>query len=142
MGFLDFLVAGKAAAEPIEAVGNVLDKVFTSDEEKLTAQELIERLRQNPQQWTFELNRMNAGDGRFFNSAWRPFIGWVCGGCVALYYVPQFILAAYLWFFMCLQKHAIVPYPIDPTSLMQLVYLMLGFGAFRSVDKFMDAKKK
>lgn len=142
MGFLDFLGAGKAAAAPIEAIGSVLDTVFTSAEEKLNAQEVLERLQQNPQAWVFELNKINAADSRLFNAGWRPFIGWVCGVCVGLYYVPQFILSAYLWLVMCLEKGAILPYPIDASSLMQLVYLMLGFGAYRSIEKVVGLKKQ
>jgi Holin of 3TMs, for gene-transfer release len=127
---------------PVEAVGNVLDKLFTSDSEKLSAQELIERLRQNPQEWVFELNKINANDNRLFNSGWRPFIGWVCGICVAIYYIPQFILAAYLWLTLCVDRGFIVPYPIDPTSLMELVYLILGFGAYRSIEKLTGTNKR
>lgn len=134
MGILNLLGLGQVAA-PIEAVGSVLNELFTSDAEKLTAQELLERLKQNPQQWTFELNKLNAGDIRLFNSGWRPFVGWVCGICVALYYIPQFVLADYLWFTMCLAKKTIVDFPINPDSLMQLLWLMLGFGAYRTVEK-------
>jgi hypothetical protein len=134
MGIFDFLGLGTATAAPIDAIGNIISKVYTTEGEKLSAQEMIERLRQNPQLWTFELNKLNALDLRLFNSGWRPFIGWICGICVGLYYIPQFILAAYLWLVMCLEAHGIVPYPIDPTSLMQLVYLMLGFGAYRCLE--------
>jgi len=37
-----------ATATPITAIGNVLDNLFTSQEEKLTKQEAIEKLRQQP----------------------------------------------------------------------------------------------
>lgn len=137
MGILD-LLGGK----PIDAIGSLISKVYTSDGEKLSAEEMLERLRQNPQLWAAELNKLNALDLRFFNSGWRPFIGWVCGVCVGLYYIPQFILAAYIWTIMCLDKNAILPYPIDATNLMQLVYLMLGFGLYRSVEKMTGTNKR
>lgn len=141
MGIFDFLGVGTAAAAPIEAIGNVIGKVYTTEGEKLSAQEMMERIAQNPQKWTALLNAINAKDMRQFNSGWRPFIGWICGVCVGLYYVPQFVLAAYLWFIMCLAQNKILPYPIDPTSLMQLVYLMLGFGAYRMVEKVTGRRK-
>ncbi len=141
MGVMDFLGIGGAVSAPIEAIGNVIGKVYTSEGEKLSAQEILERLRQNPQFWNSELNKINAIDTRFFNSGWRPFIGWVCGTCVGLYYIPQFLMAAFLWTLMCLQKNALLPYPINPESLMQLCYLMLGFGAYRSAEKLFGVKK-
>jgi len=39
----------KASASPITAVGNVLDKLFTSDEEKLDKKALLLKLNQKPQ---------------------------------------------------------------------------------------------
>lgn len=137
MGILD-LLGGK----PIEAIGGLIGKLYTSEGEKLSAQELLERVQQNPQLWTFDLNKLNALDLRLFNSGWRPFIGWVCGVCVGLYYIPQFILAAYLWTVMCLDKNALLPYPIDARNLMELVYLMLGFGFYRSVEKLTGTNKR
>jgi len=141
MGIFDFLGVGQAAAAPIEAIGNVIGKVYTSEGEKLSAQEMLERLRQNPDLWNSELNKLNAQDARLFNSGWRPYIGWICGTCVGLYYIPQFIIASYLWTIMCLEKHTLLPYPIDPTSLMELCYLMLGFGAYRSAEKLFGVKQ-
>ena len=53
MGLLDFLGMGKAAgdaiASPVEAVGNVFDKLFTSDEERANAEAVMAKIRQQPQ---------------------------------------------------------------------------------------------
>ena len=77
MGFFSKL-AGSSIAEPIDAVGNVLDKLFTSDEEKLDKQILIERLRQQPVLAQVELNKVEAAHRTVFVAGWRPAIGWVC----------------------------------------------------------------
>lgn len=142
MGILNILGLGDASAKPIEAIGNVIDKAFTSDAERLSAQELLERLRQNPQMWAAELNKINASDSRLFNSGWRPSIGWVCSFSLALYYIPQFILAAYLWCKMCIDADKLLPYPIDPTSLIELVGVMLGFGTLRTVEAIKGVIKR
>ena len=142
MGVLDFLGVGEASAKPIDAIGNVISKIYTTEGEKLNAQEALERLQQNPQLWNFMLNKLNASDLKLFNSGWRPFIGWICGVCLGLYYIPMFTLAAYLWLRICLEKNTIMPYPIDPTSLMQLVYLMLGFGGYKTLEAIVSGKKK
>lgn len=142
MGILDLLGIGEAAAKPIEAIGTALSKVVTTDAQRLAAEQTMELLKQNPTLWTAEINKLYAQSPSFFNSGWRPFIGWVCGICVALYYIPQFILAAYLWFNMCINAYKLLPYPIDPKSLMELCYLMLGFGAYRSLEKIVLPNKK
>jgi len=83
MSFLGKIFAS-SAAQPIEAVGNVLDKLFTSDDEKLDKKLLFARLAQEPSIAQIELNKVEAQHKSRFTSGWRPFIGWVCG--IALLY--------------------------------------------------------
>lgn len=142
MGVLDLLGLGQSAAAPIEAIGNVIGKVYTSEGEKLSAQEMLERLRQNPQMWASEVNKLNAQDSRLFNSGWRPSIGWVCSISLALYYIPQYTLAAYLWYKMSLDANKLIPYPIDPSSLIEIVGVMLGFGTLRTVEAIKGVIKR
>jgi hypothetical protein len=135
MGLLDYLGAGKALAEPIAAVGGVLDKLVTTDKDRANAEQVMGLIRQNPMLWQVTLNQLNAQSSRWFDSGWRPFIGWIGGICVGLYFMPQFIIAAYLWVTMCIAKNAILPYPISADQLMELVWLLLGFGAYHIADK-------
>lgn len=135
MGILDVLGAGKTLAAPIEAVGSVLDKVITTDKDRSNAEQVMALIRQNPMLWQITLNQLNATSDRWFDSGWRPFIGWVGGICIALYFMPQFSIAAYLWITMCIGKSTILPYPIDAHQLMELVWLLLGFGAYHVADK-------
>ena len=67
MGVLDKLLGG-AAAQPIEAVGNVLDKLFTSAEEKLDKQALLTKLAQQPHLAQIELNKVEAQHRSTFGS--------------------------------------------------------------------------
>lgn len=135
MGLLDLLGAPKAIAAPIEAIGGVLDKVVTTDKDRMNAEQVMALIRQNPMLWQVTLNQLNAQSDKWFDSGWRPFIGWIGGVCVAFYFLPQFSIAAYLWITMCLAKNMILPYPISADQLMQLVYLLLGFGAYQIADK-------
>ena len=66
-----------ALAQPIEAIGNVLDKLFTSDDEKLSRQEALARLAQQPAMAQIEINKIEAAHRSVFVAGWRPFIGWV-----------------------------------------------------------------
>ena len=135
---------------PIELLlgigSKVIDRVFPDPAQRAAAQLELFKLQQNGElsQMTAQLavNQEEAKSSNVFVSGWRPFIGWVCGICVAIYYIPQFILAAYLWLTLCVDRGFIVPYPIDPTSLMELVYLILGFGAYRSIEKLTGTNKR
>jgi len=67
------------AAEPINAVGNVLDDLFTSDEEELTLEIVKQRLAQKPALAQAEINKVQAQHRSIFVAGARPFLMWVCG---------------------------------------------------------------
>ena len=82
---LSFLI--KQADEltgPIEAVGNVLDALFTSDKERLDKKAVLARIAQQSTLVQGEINKIEAAHKSVFVVGWRPFIGWVCG--LALFY--------------------------------------------------------
>lgn len=130
-----------SAAQPIEAVGNVLDGLFTSDEEKLDKQIIMRRLAQKPSLAQVELNKIEASHRSVFVAGWRPFIGWICGISLGVYFIPQFALASYMWVTICLDKGELVAYPATGDSLFELVLAMLGMGALRTFEK-MNGKAK
>ena len=72
-------VLGDSASKPIEAVGNVLDGLFTSDEERLDKKIILERLAQQPSLAQTEINKVEASHRSMFVAGARPFILWVCG---------------------------------------------------------------
>lgn len=115
-----------SAAQPIEAVGNVLDKLFTSDEEKLDKQILMQRLVQRPAEVQAEINKIEAQHKSIFVAGWRPFIGYVCGlGLANVFLVNPWIE----WY---LDR----PGPTIPTDVLgEIVFALLGLGALRTVEK-------
>ena len=116
-----------AAAQPIEAVGNVFDKLFTSDDEKLQAQAVLEKLRQHPSELQIELNKIEAAHKSVFVAGWRPFIGWVCGAGLAFTFILNPII----------QWKTGSPGPELPVDIMtELVLALLGLGALRTAEKF------
>lgn len=141
MGLFDFLGSG-GAEKPIDAVGNVvektgnaLDSLFTSDDEKLSHKEIMERIKNQPAEFAQELNLINARDESFWNSGWRPALGWVGAVSMASYYIPQYLVATYIWASLCVEQHAIVTYPINDAGLWQLVTLLIGGKVLRTVEK-------
>ena len=146
------------ADKDIEAVGNVVEKtgnalggLFTSDDERLTHKEILERIKQKPAEWAYELNKIDAQSGSWFNSGWRPALGWVGAVSLAFFFIPQYLMGAILWGIQChdiivnAKDLAIVvlpAYPVKSDAVMELVFLVLGGGVIRSFDKKAGTAKK
>lgn len=127
-----------AAGNLVQKTGQALDSLFTSDDERNAAEILKRKIEQNPQQWAHQLNLINAKSSSWFNSGWRPGLGWVCVLAAFCYYIPQFLLASYLWVVasLALPAGAALPaYPITDAGLWQLVAVLFGNGALRTVEK-------
>jgi len=134
--------AGKTITQPVEAVGNVLDKLFTSKDEKLSHEEARMRLMNEPSLAQIELNKVEAQHRSNFVAGWRPFIGWVCGVSLGAFYIPQFVLASYLWVKMCLEANELLAYPdVNSESLFELVLAMLGLVGMRTYEKLKGLSK-
>lgn len=116
----------KAAASPIEAFGNVFDKLFTSDEEKANAAIVLEKLRQHPAELQVEINKIEASHRSIFVAGWRPFIGWICGISLGYTFVANPLIQ---WI---TGKGGPV---LASQFLMDIVIALLGLGALRTVEK-------
>ncbi|RME64972.1 MAG: hypothetical protein D6782_07250 [Alphaproteobacteria bacterium] len=130
MGFLGKLLAAPAT-DAVSAIGNVLDGLFTSDEEKLDRQALLARIAQQPALAQAEINKIEAAHRSLFVAGWRPFIGWVCG-------------VGFLWAFLghplfewgvALAGLDIATPGIVTDNMLELVLALLGLGTLRTVEK-------
>jgi len=131
-------ILGSSAAQPIEAVGNVMDKLFTSDDERLTHEEVLTRLAQKPNIAQIELNKIEAAHRTIFVAGWRPAIGWVCA--LALLY--QFVIQPLLNYALFIYSPAMAPPPsLDFAPLMTVVVSLLGLGGLRTVEKLQGRAK-
>ncbi len=124
-----------STSELIKNTGNAIDELFTSDDERNTAEILKAKIKQNPRAWAHQLNVINAQSRRWFDSGWRPALGWVGAIGLFLYYIPQYFLAAVLWVRMCWDADVLVPYPVTADGLMELVGLLIGGMVVRGLDK-------
>lgn len=124
-------LAGGGAAAPIDALGEVFDKLFTSDEERLQARAVLEKLRQHPAEMQVALNRAEAGHRTVFVAGWRPFIGWIAGAGLAWSFLghPLFEWAAALWF------PGVEAPAVASDQLFELVVAMLGLSGLRTFEK-------
>ncbi len=132
MSFWSLFTGGQAVATPVNAVGNVLDQLFTSDEERETLELAKQRLAQQPQIAQVELNKVEAQHRSMFVAGWRPFIGWVCGVGLAFMFLINPILQ---W--LSSKEGPDLPEDI----ILELVLALLGLGALRTYEKMKGRSK-
>ena len=102
----------------------------------------MEKIKQQPDEWAHQLNLINANDSNWFNSGWRPALGWVGALGMFFYFVPQYALGAFLWVNHCLATGTIVQYPVSDSGLWELVAMLLGAGTLRTAEKKMGVAAK
>lgn len=126
MGLFDFF-SGKAAAEPIEAVGNVIDQLFTSDEERDQAEIIKTKLAQKPNLVQAEINKVQASHRSTFVAGARPFLMWVCGlGFLFAFLINPILM--WIW-----PDVGAPELPLD--AMMELTLAMLGLAGLRTYEK-------
>lgn len=137
MGFLSKLIGG-SAKEPIEAIGGVLDDLFTSDEERSKADFVMAKLRQEPGKLQVALNQVEAGHRSVFVAGWRPFVGWVCG--FSLLY--NFIIRDLIGWVLVITGSTVAPPPeLAMEHLLSVLFGLLGLGTLRTVEKLKGRAK-
>lgn len=117
--------------DTIKAVGNVIDDMHFSGEEKeklkLQMKEIDARLKEKQ----LDINKAEASHRSVFVSGWRPFLGWVSGLSIGYVYLFQPILDMILQMFQVQVDWV----QLDLGQLMPLVLGMLGLGGLRSFEK-------
>lgn len=82
------------------------------------------------------INEAEAGTGQWFIAGWRPAIGWVGAGSLAIYFIPRFAIGTVLWAIQV--YHAgqwIAPPDLGIGDLLGLIAPMLGIAALRTYEK-------
>ena len=92
-----------------------------------------------------EINLADAKSGSFFQSGWRPAIGWVGAVSLALMYIPKALVMTYMWSYQALTilnqwngtGNLFMPkFPdLGVSDIIGLLMSMLGVAAMRSYDK-------
>lgn len=143
MSFFSKLMGGESV---IKTVGDALDNLVTSDEERLEKEfEIMKANRefdyleskliadQNIAQT--EINKEEARSGNLFVAGWRPAIGWI--GAIALLY--QFIIYPLL---LWLPIEGNPPPQMEADILYTIITGMLGIAGMRSFDKLKNKDTK
>ena len=117
---------------------NLIDKMFTTDEERQNAKLRLIELQQKGQLAQLAVNAVEAKHENIFVSGWRPFIGWVCGVAFAYNFILQPLFVFVIW---SLTTFYGVNFPItnlpdlDMASLLAVLGGILGLGSMRTYEK-------
>lgn len=125
-------ITGAGVSEAAKGVGEVIDGIFTSDDERLSHAEIMERIRQRPDEAQIEINKLDAQSSNIFQAGWRPFIGWVCGiGCAYAFVVAPILN----------QVFKLPVAELSTAELMTLLISMLGMTSTRTYEKIKGINK-
>jgi len=130
MSFLSKIV-GSGVGELAQGVASAIDTFVETDEERKAAELLLTKVRQEPDKWQAEINKIEAGHRNLFVAGWRPFIGWVCGLGLAW----KFVVAPLCLYIASLLGNAGVLPDINAGELIPLVMALLGLGSIRTWEK-------
>jgi len=132
MGIFSKIFGASDAVAGVTAVGSIVDNLFTSEDERLSHEEVRIRLAQQPDMAQIELNKIEAQHRNIFVAGWRPAIGWVCGlGLFNMFLINPWI-----------QWITSAPGPNLPKDLiMELVFALLGLGTLRTIEKIQGKAK-
>ena len=78
-----------------------------------------------------EINKVEAASSSAFTSGWRPFVGWTCGAGFAV----QFVIGPLGEWASALAGHPVKFPQMDLSTMMPLLFGMLGLGAYRTAEK-------
>lgn len=135
MSLLKKIMTG-GAAEVAGSVGTAIDKIFTSDEERLTREEAMLRIKNSPYILALELALADAKSGDRFTRRARPlglYVFW------AVFGVQNGIMPV-LWWFMQVFVDVTVPPPpavISVETVTTVIAGILGLGWItgRTIEK-------
>ena len=122
----------KTATEPLAVIGNALDNLFTSDEERLDKQAVLARIIEQPHLVQSEIGKIEAMHKSVFVTGWRPFIGWVCGAALAYNFIVRELL---IWAMAMSGKNILPPPALQLEVLTTILYALLGLGGLRTFEK-------
>lgn len=132
MGFFSNLFSG-SAADPIEAIGDIIDEAVTTDEERAAAAQVMAKIKQAPAMAQAKINEIQAGHRSAWVSGARPAIMWVC----ALGFLQAFVINPNIAWLSGSESAPELPLDI----MLELTIAMLGLSGLRTLEKKMGLTK-
>lgn len=123
---------GANIADPIEAIGDAIDKVSTTDEERLAGQAVMEQVRQQPFLFQAAINKVAAGHRSWWVAGGRPALLWVA----AIGWFMEFVLNPFY------QMYAGKSFDMPVEQMVWLTGAVLGiYGSQRTLEKLQGRAK-
>ncbi|KLN61307.1 hypothetical protein WH96_06550 [Kiloniella spongiae] len=134
---LDKLLGGEVVSA-VKAVGNIVDDLWTTEEEAMTLELAKQRLAQKADLIQAEINKVEASHRSIFVAGGRPFIIWVCGAAMAYNYILRDLMA---WVITNTGEAVSIPPGIDMDQMSAVLMGLLGLGGLRTVEKLKGRAK-
>ena len=122
-------------ASLLPVASKLLDKfIVDKDQKEKLAHEIATMAEKHAQELALAQIKVNQEEakGNWFQSSWRPLIGWISGLSLGINYLISPICAGF---------GIIIP-QADMTVMMPLLLGMLGIGGMRSFEKFKKVDTK
>jgi hypothetical protein len=117
----------------VGAVGQVIDDLHTSDEERAKADLELRKVEAALQQGQIDVNKEEAKSASLFVAGWRPAVGWIgafgLGYAAILEPIGRFVAQVVFGYSGAFPA-------VDTTITMQVLFGILGLGADRTAEKF------
>ena len=121
----------------IKAIGNIVDEVFTSEDERNQAKISIQKIEARLKEKQMDINAVEAGHRSIFIAGWRPALGWISALSVGYVYLFQpFIVMG-----LKIAGSDVELPTLDLSQLMPLILGMLGLGGLRTFEKAKGVSK-
>ena len=126
-------------SEAIQAVAKVVDKIIPDPVAAANAKLELLKLEQNgtlaPMLAQLEINKVEAASSCWFVAGWRPAVGWICafamGYAAVLEPIMRFVASVIFGY--------AGGFPVlDHTLTMQVLFGILGLGAYRTYEKYQE----
>jgi len=138
MSILDWF---SSTNNPIDAIGKAGDSLFTSDEERLQLSNQLEEIKQKPQLMQALANVTAASHRNWFVAGGRPALLWVAALGLLFYFPVRYCFGTILWIKHSWNADVMLEFPFAGDNLMELVGMLLGLAAYRTIEKIKGVAK-
>lgn len=127
---------GHGIAAIAETARPIIAHYFPDPEQAARAQLAFEELAQRLDLAQIEVNKIDAAHPSLWVAGWRPAVGWICAGILALYYGPFALVSVSMWAYLSLASGVIQQRPdIGIADVIALLGSMLGIAYLRTEEK-------
>lgn len=127
---------------------DLIDKIWPNPADKAAAQMQLLQLAQSGElaklQMQTDVNKIEAASASFWESGWRPGVGWTCGAALAYSFILQPFMVTIIQVVYCIHAHVVFQLSmlpiVDMTQLWPILIGLLGLGAMHMNENIKTAQ--